>query len=125
MKQWLKSHKIPENYNLIPKHLKQMFNKHLKQMFNSRIEECSRKASRCVNMYKDIHVERECITDQSNWSGPYSLVVVCLLCYPQLGHFFTDFSPPTICFVHFFLFILIDSSFFIFLFLFLPPKSTF
>ena len=44
---------------------------------------------------------------------------------PQLGHFFTDISHPTICFVHLFLFILIDPSFFIFLFLFLPPKSTF
>ena len=48
---------------------------------------------------------KECITDQSNWSGPFSLVVVCLL--HNLGIvslipgrvldeiFFTDFSPPT------------------------------
>ena len=47
----------------------------------------------------------ECITDQSNWSGPFSLVVVCSLY--NLGVvssipgrvldkiFFTDFSPPT------------------------------
>ena len=56
-------------------------------------------------MSKDVYRYIECITDQSNWPGPFSLVVVCSLY--NLGVvssilsraldeiFFTDFSPPT------------------------------
>ena len=39
-----------------------------------------------------------CITDQSNWSGPLSLVVVSWGREFDPEIFFTDFSPPTIIF---------------------------
>ena len=55
-------------------------------------------------MCKYVHRYIECITDQSNWSGPFSLVAVCSLynlgvvsSIPSRGarrNFFTDFSPP-------------------------------
>ena len=51
--------------------------KHLIQMFHCRMEECSsarQSEVQIINMYVNIG----CINDQSNWSGPFSLVVMTL-----------------------------------------------
>ena len=66
--------------------------KHLIQMFHCRMEECSSAAKRSTNnQYVCKYIGR--INDQSNWSGPFSLVVM-MLDYrsrgtwfdPRLGH---------------------------------------
>ena len=51
--------------------------KHLIQMFHCRMEECSSAAKRSTNnQYVCKYIG--CINDQSNWSGPFSLVVMTL-----------------------------------------------
>ena len=51
--------------------------KHLIQMFHCRMEECSSAAKRSTNnQYVCKYIGR--INDQSNWSGPTSLVVMTL-----------------------------------------------
>ena len=51
--------------------------KHLIQMFHCRMEECSSTAKRSTNnQYVCKYIGR--INDQSNWSGPFSLVVMTL-----------------------------------------------
>ena len=51
--------------------------KHLIQMFHCRMEECSSAAKRSTNnQYVCKYIGR--INDQSNWSGPFSLVVMTL-----------------------------------------------
>ena len=51
--------------------------KHLIQMFHCRMEECSSAAKRSTNnQYVCKYIGH--INDQSNWSGPFSLVVMTL-----------------------------------------------
>ena len=51
--------------------------KHLIQMFHCRMEECSSAAKRSTNnQYVCKYIGR--INDQSNWSGPFSLVIMTL-----------------------------------------------
>ena len=60
--------------------------KHLIQMFHCRIEECSGAAKRSTNnQYVCKYIGR--INDQSNWSGPFSLVVM-MLDYRSRGTWF-------------------------------------
>ena len=80
--------------------------KHLIQMFHCRMEECSSAAKRSTNnQYVCKYIGR--INDQSNWSGPFSLVVMTLdyrsrgtWFDPRSGHStgifsFRSISPPT------------------------------
>ena len=52
--------------------INKIIHKHLIQMFHCSMEECGSAASevQCIYIYIG------CITDQSNWSGPFSLVVM-------------------------------------------------
>ena len=64
--QWQRSPRMPGNSR-----------KHLIQMFHCRMEECSSAAKRSTNnQYVCKYIGR--INDQSNWSGPFSLVVMTL-----------------------------------------------
>ena len=60
--------------------------KHLIQMFHCRMEECSSAANRSTNnQYVCKYIG--CINDQSNWSGPFSLMVM-MLDYRSRGTWF-------------------------------------
>ena len=60
--------------------------KHLIQMFHCRMEECSSAAKRSTNnQYVCKYIGR--INDQSNWSGPFSLVAM-MLDYRSRGTWF-------------------------------------